>query len=38
MLAPEGSVNGVNPLDPPAKQNIELNMSQWQLEIGYAFH
>lgn len=38
MYAPEGSVSGTNPLDPPASQSIELNMSQWQLEIGYAFH
>ena len=38
MIAPEGSVSGINPLDPPAAQGIELNMSQWQLEIGYAFH
>ncbi len=38
MYAPDGSAKGVNPLDPAANQSVELNMSQWQLEIGYAFH
>ena len=38
MYAPEGSVSGPNPLDMPGQQTIELNMSQWQLEIGYAFN
>lgn len=38
MYAPEGSVSGTNPLDSPANQRIELNMSQWQIEVGYAFY
>jgi long-chain fatty acid transport protein len=37
MYAPAGSVKGANPLDPPSGQTIELKMSQFQLELGYAF-
>jgi len=38
MYAPEGNVVGPNPLDIPNQQTIDLKMSQWQLEIGYAFN
>ena len=37
MYAPEGSVVGANPLEAPGAQTIELNMSQFQIDIGYAF-
>jgi long-chain fatty acid transport protein len=37
MYAPAGSVKGINPLDPPSQQTIELQMSQFQVEVGYAF-
>jgi len=36
--APATSVSGPNPLEVPNQQTIKLNMSQWQLEVGYAFH
>lgn len=38
MYAPSSSVTGPNPLEAPNQQTIKLNMSQWQLEVGYAFH
>jgi long-chain fatty acid transport protein len=37
MYAPAGSVKGNNPLDPTSGQTIELKMSQFQVEVGYAF-
>ncbi len=37
MYAPTGEVVGPNPLEAPNQQTIGLEMSQWQLEIGYAF-
>lgn len=37
MYAPAGKVKGNNPLDPPSGQTIELQMSQFQVELGYAF-
>ena len=37
MYAPAGSVKGNNPLDPPSQQTIELKMSQFQIDLGYAF-
>ena len=37
MYAPAGTVKGVNPLDPPSGQTIELKMNQFQFEVGYAF-
>jgi long-chain fatty acid transport protein len=37
MFAPAGSVTGANPLEAPGQQTIKLNMTQWQLEIGYSF-
>ncbi len=32
-----GSVKGVNPLDPPANQTIELKMDQWEIGVGLTF-
>ena len=37
MYAPEASLSGANPLDPPSGQTIELKMSQFQIELGYTF-
>jgi long-chain fatty acid transport protein len=37
MYAFENSVKGVNPLEAPNQQSIEIGMKQWQIEIGYAF-
>ena len=37
MYAPKGSVVGPNPLEVPNQQTIELNMSQFQIDIGYGF-
>ncbi len=37
MYAPKGSVTGPNPLEIPNQQTIELNMSQFQIDVGYAF-
>jgi long-chain fatty acid transport protein len=37
MYAPQGSVVGPNPLEVPNQQTIELNMSQFQIDIGYGF-
>jgi len=31
------SVSGVNLLDPPARQTIELKMDQWEFEVGISF-
>lgn len=38
MYAPTGTVEGKNPLEAPNQQTIKLEMTQWQLEFGYAFH
>jgi long-chain fatty acid transport protein len=37
MYAPGITVSGANPLEAPGAQTIDLNMSQFQVEIGYAF-
>jgi len=37
MYAPQGSVLGPNPMEAPNQQTIELKMSQFQIDIGYAF-
>ncbi|MEW6196186.1 MAG: outer membrane protein transport protein [Bacteroidota bacterium] len=37
MYALPKEVTGANPLEAPNQQTIGLKMSQWQLEIGYAF-
>ena len=37
MYAPAGKVSGANPLEAPGAQTIELQMSQFQVEVGYAF-
>lgn len=37
MYAPAKSVSGANPLDPPSGQTIEIQMSQFQIEVGYGF-
>ena len=37
MYAPAGKVTGANPFDPPSQQTIEFQMSQFQVELGYAF-
>jgi long-chain fatty acid transport protein len=37
MYAPAGKVSGANPLEAPGAQTIELQMSQFQVELGYAF-
>ena len=31
------SISGPNPLDPPAAQQIELEMDQWQFELSWGF-
>jgi long-chain fatty acid transport protein len=38
MYAPRVAVSGPNTLEAPGQQTIEIGMSQWQFEIGYAFH
>jgi long-chain fatty acid transport protein len=38
MYAPSSNVVGPNPLEAPNQQTIEIQMSQWQLEVGYAFN
>ncbi len=38
MYAPATSVTGANALEAPNQQTIKLNMTQWQLEVGYAFN
>lgn len=35
MYAPETTVSGNNPLANPAAQNIELNMTQWELAVSW---
>lgn len=37
MYAPTGNVEGTNPLEAPNQQKIKLEMTQWQLELGYSF-
>ncbi len=37
MYAPSNTVSGPNPLEAPGQQTIELEMSQFQLELGWAF-
>ncbi len=37
MFAPSSSVTGTNPLEAPGQQTIELEMNQFQVEVGYAF-
>jgi long-chain fatty acid transport protein len=36
MYAPENSVKGANPLEAPGQQEIEIKMSQWELEGSYS--
>ena len=31
------SISGPNPLDPPASQQIELEMDQWEFELSWGF-
>ena len=38
MFAPASDVSGANVFEAPGQQTIKLEMSQWQLEIGYAFN
>ena len=38
MYSPTGTIEGKNPLEAPNQQTIKLEMTQWQLEFGYAFH
>ena len=38
MYAPNTSVTGPNPLEAPGQQNIKIEMKQFQVEFGYAFH
>lgn len=38
MYAPKVTVSGPNSLEAPGAQTLEIGMSQWQIEIGYAFH
>jgi long-chain fatty acid transport protein len=37
MYAPTGTVEGKNILEAPNQQYIKLEMTQWQLELGYSF-
>jgi long-chain fatty acid transport protein len=37
MHAPSVSVTGPNPLEAPGQQQIELEMDQWDLELGYSW-
>lgn len=37
MYAPSVTVSGPNPLEVPGRQNIDLKMSEWELEFGYSF-
>jgi long-chain fatty acid transport protein len=37
MFAPSQTVKGANPLEAPGQQQIELKMSEWELEFGYNF-
>lgn len=38
MYAPAVNLTGANPLDPPSGQTIDLQMSQFQVELGYSFN
>ena len=37
MYAPSNSVSGTNVFEAPNQQTIEIEMSQFQIEVGYAF-
>ena len=37
MHAPSASVSGPNPLELPGQQTIELEMEQWDLELGFSW-
>jgi long-chain fatty acid transport protein len=37
MYAPAKTVRGANPMEAPGQQQIELKMSEWELEFGYSF-
>ena len=37
MYAPTQTVKGANPLEAPGAQQIELQMSEWEIEFGYSF-
>jgi long-chain fatty acid transport protein len=36
MYAPSNKVTGANPLEVPGQQTIELEMHEWELELGYS--
>lgn len=37
MYAPSSTISGPNPLEAPGQQTIELEMSQFQIELGWSF-
>ncbi len=37
LYAPSSSVTGDNPLEVPGRQQIELEMNQWDLEVSYSW-
>lgn len=37
MYAPTQTVKGVNPLEAPGAQTIELKMNEWEIEFGFNF-
>jgi long-chain fatty acid transport protein len=37
MTALSKSVTGPNPLEEPGQQTIEIEMNQWELEVGFSF-
>lgn len=37
MYAPAQTVRGANPLEAPGQQQIELTMTEWEIEFGYSF-
>ncbi|MDX1501344.1 MAG: outer membrane protein transport protein [Thermoanaerobaculia bacterium] len=37
MVAPSSSISGPNPMEMPGMQTIELEMSQWELELGFSW-
>lgn len=37
MYAPSQTVRGANPLEAPGQQEVELEMSEWEIEFGYSF-
>lgn len=37
LYVPEGSVKGANPLEAPGQQQIELKMTQWELEASWGW-